>query len=561
MVDVNPEFKKRILEVFVTSAEDPIYAVRSTVPPEMFGAFGSYFSRNPKDFREHLWGALTGQIEEERGDVDIERELSWLVDPSLRQVSDAIKAGVARSQDFFRRWYGKYSHKSIANTVWLPLVATRVSQLFARELAYDQLAFFIEQSTRYVRFDPEEMFRDADVMASRHAEAYEGAVTTLARAYISLTDAAVAHYKRQIPFDKWLEVQPDSVRTKKEKFQRADYDRQVRGKALDVSRFLLPQAARTNIAWILDARSTESDIAAWKGHPIKEMREAAELIEKHAGELAPSLLNHTERNDYYGDKLRDYGGALGFVHDTVQFSKGVHVVHYDPDGLDNFVAHVLKRHNRGGTFEQRARQVKEMSFAEKMEVLRRIVANRNTKIAGFDEWLSMGEEADLVPVTIAVRTDIGAIRDWRRHQKWDRSEALYTLDNGVHRPPMLDEMPADTQRIFDDAILVAHNAERQIRRDFPHQAQYVVPMAAMHEITMRGGLDQLQYMLWTRTTPEGNWSYRKDAFNIAEAAVRAMPWLLGYERCPEGKPFLQVYEEAPLKGFLCLRTEETGLHT
>src|SRR3989338_1968788 len=115
------ELEKRALEVFVTSADSQIYAVKHTVPPEVFGAFGSYFSRNPKDFREHLLDAIKGTIDEGKGLFDekgnplsSQEALRWIAeksnDPAL-----AIKTGLAKAQDFFKKWYGGYSHKSIAN--------------------------------------------------------------------------------------------------------------------------------------------------------------------------------------------------------------------------------------------------------------------------------------------------------------------------------------------------------------------------------------------------------------------------------------------------------------
>jgi len=68
------DLEKKVLEVFVTSADDKIYAINSNVPPEVFGAFGSYFSRNPKDFREHLLDAIKGQIDSEETKADEEKE-------------------------------------------------------------------------------------------------------------------------------------------------------------------------------------------------------------------------------------------------------------------------------------------------------------------------------------------------------------------------------------------------------------------------------------------------------------------------------------------------------
>jgi len=543
------DIEKRALDLFVTSSEDPIYAIKHAIPPEVFGAFGSYFSRNPKDFREHLIKAIEGTLDRGEGtSVSLEETLDGIKDPA-----SIIMHGLAQSQGFFRKWYGAYSHKSIANVVWIPLVANNVSQLFAKELAYDQLAFFIEQSTRFVKMDVDNMFQDVDVMSSGHRAVYTEALGTLARAYLQLTDLGTELNKKELSFEKWREMQKKDLG---EDLMQEKYKREMRGKTLDTTRFLLPQATRTNIAWIVDARSTEFDIAAWKGHPLQELRENAELIEKHAGKIAPSLLKYTELNQYYADKLNGYDGDLRAEPVRNGFEKGVSIISYEQDALEKSVGHLLKRHNAGGTFMQRFAEAQRMSFNDKITMLERVVKNRGEH----DEWVGMDEDFDLVKIAFEIRTDVGATRDWRRHQKWDRGESLYSLENGFLRPPRVDEISKEAVRIFNNAMEVAHESEQLIKRDFPYQAQYVIPMATNHAITFSGGLDQLQYMLWTRSTPQGNFSYRQDAFNIAEAVVKVHPWMWGYEHYPEGKSFEDIYNNAPLKGLLRLQMGETKLH-
>ncbi len=562
----------RALKNFVTSAEDPIYALKAEIPPEIFGAFGSYFSRNPKDLRVHLLDAIKGTVEDEtleRGArllpkpiqngmvyVSNQARLLRLAHGLYSNPADAIKKGLAKSQDFFKKWYGKYSHKSIANTVFIPMVATNVSQLFARELAYEQLAFFIEQSTRYVEWDSNSMFHDQEIMESEHASVFERAISELTNSYHAINNAATEHYEREIPFGTWLSWQTDRVKESNERNQRRKYEREIKGAALDVARFMLPQAARTNIAWIADARSTEFDIASWKGHPLREMTEAAMLIEKHAGEIAPSLLKYTETNSHYGEQHKRFGGEFDAV-EARPFRKGVDIISSESDSLNKSTAHLLKRYSTGGTFMQRYEQAISMSFNEKISMLERITKDRGSH----DEWVEVEEDFDLTKISFTIRTDLGAIRDWRRHQKWDRGEALYTLDNGVHKPEIIEEIGEEASETFDRAMEIAHEAETQIRTDFPFQSQYVVPMATMHELTMSGGLDQLQYMLWTRSTPEGNFSYREDAFNLAESVLNVHPWLLGYREFPKEKPLEQVFEKAPLKNVLRLQFGETALHT
>jgi thymidylate synthase ThyX len=554
----------KLLEVFVTSATDPVYAVKHTVPPEVFGAFGSYFSRNPQDLREHLLNAIHGTLDGGDGtfvDADTGEKINsgMGIPEALKKTLDPavmLRAGLSKSRDFYRRWYGKSGHKSTANVVWIPMVATNVSQLVAKELAYDQLAFFIEQSTRYVHWDADKMNLDPDIMASTHRERFQGALEVMIKSYDELTELGVDFYQERNPFNDWLAKQPPSVQEKGERVQRNAYGMQIRGAALDVSRALLPQAMKTNIAWIWDARSTEFDIAAWKGHPIAELRTTAGMIEKHAGQIAPSLLKYTEENNYYAEKLRGYDGLFR-VSPASPFEKGADIISFNPDSLNHTIAHLLKRHNFGGTFRQRLYEAETMTFNEKVALLSRITENRGSH----DEWVEMDEEFDLVKATAEIRTDIGAIRDLRRHQKFDRSEPLYTTESGFYMPPAIGEMSPRAREIFERAVHIADETQRKIKCDLPYQSQYIAPMATMHSLIISGGLDLLQYMLWTRSTPEGNPSYRKDAFNVAEAFAQTHPWVLGYETYPKEKPFMQIYHEAPLKTLLRLRTGETALHT
>ncbi|NJL43835.1 MAG: hypothetical protein HC945_00710 [Nitrosarchaeum sp.] len=553
MTDIR-EQRERVLAPFVTSPDAKIYALRHEVPPEVFGAFGSYFSRNPKDLREHLLDALDGRIQGQ----EVSADWGWLAQGGWRSPSSALGAGLRKSQDFFREVYGGYSHKSIANMVWIPFVANDVSQLFARELARDQLAFFIEQSTRYVKFDVTSVTQDPDIGKEGLGDVFDHAVAALVNTYESTLDAAVRRYRDELPFDRWKELQGEEVLRKSEKKQKALYSNQIRGKGLDVARFLLPQCIRTNIAWILDARSSEFDIALWKGHPLSEMRAAAQLFEEAAGEVAPSLLKYTERNEYYakfqsGSDLQD----LVLMSEPVPFRKSARVLSVDQDALDRVLVAVLRTCARGGSYGQRLSDVQALTFPEKIEVLRKVTEDRGKH----DEWVTPGKELDGVRIAVEICTDVGAVRDWRRHQAWDRSESLYTLENGVEKPQPLIDLGSEISDSFDRAMQIALDAERRIRAKLAHQAQYVVPMAARHSWVASSGLDQLQYLLWTRSTPHANFSYRQDAFNLAEAAVRTLPWLLGYQEYPASKPFLEVYRDAPLKGVLRLQVGEEALHT
>ncbi len=547
----------KALERFVTSATAPIYACRADLPPEVFGAFGSFFSRNPKDLREHLLDALRGKIVGHEGDPAIaEENLRKLAEGEFTSPAEALKSGVAKAQSFFTEWYGKYSHKSIANVVWIPFVGTNVSQLFARQLVYDQLAFFIEQSSRFVKFHVDNLYLDEKVMGSSHKDVFVDTLQRAADVYELFVEKAADHYGKLLSFGAWLPQQDDQTRRFEEKQQKIKYRRELKAKAFDVARLLLPQAVRTNIAWILDARSTEFNIGAWKGHPISEIQESAKLIEKAGGAIVPSLLKYTEKSGYYADQYGGFNGGLGVNLSPQQMTKGVDVLSYDPQAFDKVVAMLLMRSNRSSEFKLFLQHSRGMSFDDKVSVLRRVTEKRGK----FDEWVDVEEAFDCVNISVQIKTDIGAVRDLRRHQKWDRNEGLYTLDNGFYLPEVVREMGSDAVGLYTEVMEKASDMEKSLRSEFPFEAQYVIPMAAFHPLVMSAGLDQFQYLVATRTTPQGHFSYREDAYNLVEAVSKVHPWLLGLREYPDGKSIQEVVRDAPLKGVLRPYLGETGWH-
>lgn len=551
---------------FVTSVDDPIYAVRD-VPPEMFGALGSYFSRNPKDFRDHILDFLKGTLTEDLSLPEEQRikqrqeNLKKFLQSNYQPPGEILKAGMDKSRDFFTRWYGKYGHKSIANVVWQGFVGMNQSQLVARQLAFNQLAFFIEMSTRYVDFNSAQWYKDPDIMNSEFATLYCETMEMLIRTYNYFIEHGKRHYKKKYSFDLWKQKQIVADTQKGDAFLNRKYDREITAKAFDIARYCLPQAMPTNFAWILDARSAEFDIAAWKEHPLAEIRNAAAMIEKAGGQQLPSLLKYTENNKYYGDKLHRYQedfkqnihGIHGATTSSRPLQKKVHITHFHPGALELILSHVLANNN-ALSFEEAKKIIQHKPEQEKIQILKRLIAKRSR----FDEWVDPAFQ--MVNIGVEFVSDVGAVRDLRRHQKNERCEQLYTLDLGYAEPLEMKEIPKDVQQTFRQAMEQTHEAEKKMRAKFPFQVQYILPMATLTQLRMNMDLDQVQYMIYTRSTPEGHPSYRQDVFNLCEEVAKIYPWMLGYETYPEGKHIFDVYREAPLKDIIRMRTDETQLH-
>ncbi len=551
------EQEKEALLKFVTSVDDNIYAVRD-VPPEIFGALASYFSRNPKDFRDHILDFIKGIMTEDaslseeekikKRDEALKQFLATYQSPSV-----VLKTGVDKSREFFSRWYGKYGHKSIANVVWQGFVGMQQSQLVARQLAADQLAFFIEMSTRYVDFNNANWYKDPDIMNSEFAQLYCETIEMLIATYNYFIEHGKKHYKVKYPFAAWKQKQTSEDQQKGDAFLQRKYEREIAAKAFDLSRNLLPQAMPTNFAWILDARSTEFNIAAWKEHPLAEIRNTAALMEKAGGEVLPSLLKYTRNNTYYGDKLKRYSGDFHASVQTMPQKKQVKILYHHPGALELVLSHVTATAN-SISFSEAQKIIQKKTLTEKLAMLKRLVAQRSR----FDEWIDQAFQ--MVNIGVEIITDVGAVRDLRRHQKNDRDECIYSLDMGYTLPDDVHEMGAEAEKIYREAMDRVHNAEKKIRVTFPYQVQYIIPMACMTTLRMNMALDQVQYMVYTRSTPEGHPSYRQDAFNLCEAVAKVYPWMLGYEEYPINKNILEVFSVAPFQNFMKIRTEDTALH-
>ncbi|PIN79586.1 hypothetical protein COV16_03440 [Candidatus Woesearchaeota archaeon CG10_big_fil_rev_8_21_14_0_10_34_8] len=552
------EEEKQVLLKFVTSVDDPVYAIKD-IPSEMFGALASYFSRNPRDFRNHILDFLNGKLTEDKTLPEEERiklrkqKLKAFLDSNYIPPGQFLKDGLDKSRTFFTTWYGKYGHKSIANVVWQGFVGMNQSQLVARQLAFNQLAFFIEMSTRYVDFNNENYYKDPDIMGSEFAQLYCKTIEILIEAYNYFVNNGKDFYKMQYPFEEWFKKQTEETKKQSEKILYRKYEREIAAKAFDLARYLLPQAMPTNFAWIIDARSIEFDIAAWKEHPLAELRSAAAMIEKSGGEQLPSLLKHTENNKYYGDKLHNYHSDFKANTTPEPGRKQCKILYHHPDALNLVLAHILENNNHI-SFDEAKNIVQDKTKKEKIEMLKRLVAKRSS----YDEWVDSAFQ--MINMGIEFTTDVGAVRDLRRHQKNQRCEQVYTLDKGYAMLPDVKAMGIEAEQFFGDVMDKVHKAEMQIRTKFPFQVQYILPMACLTTLRMNMDLDQVQYLIYTRSTPEGHISYRYDAFNLCEAVVKVYPWLLGYEEYPAGKNIFEVYANAPIKNIVRMRTEETKLH-
>ena len=70
------------------------------------------------------------------------------------------------------------------------------------------------------------------------------------------------------------------------------YDKAIAARAFDILRGFLPAGASTNLAWHTNLRQAADKVAIMRHHPLSEVRNTAEAIEKALQTAFPNSFGH-----------------------------------------------------------------------------------------------------------------------------------------------------------------------------------------------------------------------------------------------------------------------------
>ncbi len=185
---------------------------------------------------------------------------------SLKEISEQ------KAEKFLNTFYFQYGHRSIADLAHIALAIERLSILAAIAVADEQRWDGQERSTRYQDFRKSGCyvpdFGDARVGLRPAGELYRETVDDLFTEYESLSQRMFGYLASTTP--------------KPEEMKQEAYERTLRARAFDISRYLLPLAANTSLGEIVNARTLESQVSHLLSHTHKEVRQLGELLKNAA---------------------------------------------------------------------------------------------------------------------------------------------------------------------------------------------------------------------------------------------------------------------------------------
>src|SRR5262250_2405086 len=188
---------------------------------------------------------------------------------SMRESLEEISQ--QKAEKFLNTFYFQYGHRSIADLAHIALAIERLSILAAITVADEQRWDGQERSTRYQDFKKSGYYTP-EFPDQSDLRLYKQAVDGLFTEYESLSERM---------FQYLSEITP-----KPEEMKQDSYERTLRARAFDISRYLLPLATNTSLGEIVNARTLESQVSHLLSHTHKEVRHLGELLKRAANSAA-----------------------------------------------------------------------------------------------------------------------------------------------------------------------------------------------------------------------------------------------------------------------------------
>src|SRR5436190_2888297 len=193
---------------------------------------------------------------------------------SLKEISQQ------KAEKFLNTFYFQYGHRSIADLAHIALAIEKLSILAAIEVADEQRWDGQERSTRYQDFKKSGYFVPDFGADDESHSLYRETVDFLFAEYEALS----AHMTQHLI----------SITAKPADMKQDAYERTLKARAFDITRYLLPLSTNTSLGEIVNARTLESQVSHLLSHTHKEVRHLGELL-KSAATSAAYNVNHDSR--------------------------------------------------------------------------------------------------------------------------------------------------------------------------------------------------------------------------------------------------------------------------
>jgi thymidylate synthase ThyX len=463
---------------------------------------------------------------------------------SLREIS------TQKAEKFLNTFYFQYGHRSIADLAHIALAVERLSILAAIELADEQRWDGQERSTRYQDFKKSGYYTPDFAADDDARKLYRETLDFLFAEYEALSAHMTGHL---------ISITPKPGEMKQE-----TYERTLKARAFDITRYLLPLATNTSLGEIVNARTLETQVAHLLSHTHKEVRGLGESLKKAATgaaynvnadslrdlvdairaadpelgaraeqellkevRVAPTLVKYADPNTYEMETRRELRQAARelMAGEPLAPSKAI-VDLLDEEPLEVEIATTLLYEHCHHSYRQIRQAVQVAGERRRREIIDLGLRHRGRH----DEMLRGFRAGQQFRFDILM--DTGGFRDMHRHRRCIQVMQGFTTQHGYEM--LLDVEDAGMRGRFDAAMRRVQTAVEKLAArktsEAEENSQYAIPLAFRKRALFKMDFAEAAYIAELRTTPAGHVSYRNVAYAMYEAVARKYPALAKYFR-------------------------------
>jgi thymidylate synthase ThyX len=476
---------------------------------------------------------------------------------SLSMKESLKEITLQKAEKFLNTFYFQYGHRSIADLAHIAIAIERLSILAAIVVADEQRWDGQERSTRYQDFRKSgyytPVFQGGDTDTSSK---------TLYRETIELLFMTYEKVSQQT-FEYLASITPRPAEMKLDA-----YERTLRARAFDISRYLLPLSTNTSLGEIVNARTLETQVAHLLSQPHKEVRDLGALLKQAAispaynandeslralvseiravspeianraerellreVRVAPTLVKYADPNLYEIETRRELRQAATEMLRGADIEPAPLVDLLDNespgyDALELELATTLIYGHCHYSYRQIRKMIEAAGEARRREIIDLGLRHRGRH----DELLrafSAGQQ-----FRFDILMDIGGFRDMHRHRRCVQIMQDFSTVHGFDTPAEVEA--AGVRSDYEYAMKRVDAAVQRLSafgdEEAQQNAQYAIPLAFRKRTLFKMDFAEAVYISELRTTPAGHTSYRNVAYAMYEAVAAKYPALAKYFR-------------------------------
>ena len=510
--------EKVILSSYVTNTDRSIFAL-TNLPEVIKGALFSRYSRSTLGLRTLLLRDFIQEKESKFAEIQAGGE-----NPDSAKNA---KLAIESAQNFYDRILDGYGDDSIGELGGAHLAMENISILATKTVQDSRIGGSpLEKSTRYVSFaekisgtsgkqDEFRFYQEPNLMNSVYMDLYLTTCRNLFETYIRFTEPIRAHVRKQLPRDPEISA--------------AAYERSVVARGFDIIRGLLPSSTLTNMGVFGNGRFFETLIAKLRADPFRELNEIGQLSYEELTKVIPSFVRRADAEHRYFQDFRNFGQAqqklirnfaethLGQL--KADTTESVCLIDYDPEAENKLLSALLYSHS-GLPLQQIRNSVSTMPEKEKAKLIEHTIDLRDHRRHKPERGLEMAF------YTFDILGDYGMYRDLQRHRILTQERQPLTTRFGYDTPEEIEDAGLGTE--YHETMARSAEAFETIAKDFPNEAQYVVPMSYNIRWYVHINLRALIWLTEIRSTPQGHTGYRRIAQEMFRRVEEAQPLLGKY---------------------------------